>query len=218
VKNAIVVGGGDLGREVAQYVQDARGNDPTFEHRGFLDDAATEPKGYPDLPVLGTTWDYRISAGDVFVMAISDTAARRAVWDRLSQRGAKWLTLVHPLAYVAPTARVGRGCVICPFAFVGAFAVLDDDVTLNVYASAGHDVRIGEHSVLSPYATLNGHVEIAEDVFLGTHATVTIGRRVGRQARVAAGAVVYQDVPELALASGNPARSRVLYAPPGQTA
>jgi len=56
-------------------------------------------------------------------------------------------------------------------------------------------------------------VVLGEEVFLGTHATVTPRLTVGRSAKIAAGAVAIRPVPAYALAVGNPARSRVLYAP-----
>ena len=79
--------------------------------------------------------------------------------------------------------------------------------------AVGHDAQVGDCSVFSPYAVVNGAVVLGEEVFLGTHATVTPGLTVGRSVKIAAGAVVRRPVPAHALAVGNPARSRVLYAP-----
>ena len=102
---------------------------------------------------------------------------------------------------------------VCPFAFIGVGAVLGDHVAVNTYASVGHDAQVGDCSVFSPYAVVNGAVALGEEVFLGTHATVTPGLTVGRSAKITAGAVAVRPVPAYALAVGNPARSRVLYAP-----
>ena len=44
-------------------------------------------------------------------------------------------------------------------------------------------------------------------IFLGTHATITPGIRVGAGSRIAAGAIVYRDVPKGSLAVGNPAKA-----------
>ena len=60
--------------------------------------------------------------------------------------------------------------------------------------------------MLSPYAVVNGGSTLEDEVFMGTHATITPNIRVGRRSKVAAGAVVYRDVPEQSLATGNPAK------------
>jgi len=147
------------------------------------------------------------------VIGVGDPAVRRRLGDAAAARGARFLTLVHPTAYVAPNARLGAGCVVCPFAFIGVGAVLGDHVAVNTYASVGHDAQVGDCSVFSPYAVVNGAVVLGEEVFLGTHATVTPRLTVGRSAKIAAGAVATRPVPAYSLAVGNPARSRVLYAP-----
>ena len=54
-------------------------------------------------------------------------------------------------------------------------------------------------------------VAIEDDVWIGIGAIVLKGVRIGRGARVAAGAVVTRDVPDGATVAGNPAR----LAPPG---
>jgi len=83
-------------------------------------------------------------------------------------------------------------------------------VVLNTYASAGHDCRIGAHSVLSPYAVVNGWSVLEEQVMMGTSAIVTPRTTIHRRAKISAGSVVYRDVPEGALAVGNPAQARVV--------
>ncbi|HEX5829565.1 MAG TPA: hypothetical protein VFY16_01215, partial [Gemmatimonadaceae bacterium] len=101
----------------------------------------------------------------------------------------------------------GAGCIICPFATVGNIAQLGEQVVLTFYASVGHDARVGACSVLSPYAVTNGGSVLGDGVFLGARATVNPGKRVGANAKVVAGAVVYHDVPANALARGNAPRA-----------
>ena len=48
-------------------------------------------------------------------------------------------------------------------------------------------------------------IEIGENVWIGSHATVLPGVRIGRNAIIAAGAVVTKDVPENTIAAGIPA-------------
>lgn len=207
MKNVVIVGAGAFGREVFQYVQDICGNSSELSVKGFLDDADPGPDGF-DLPaqIIGNTCSYAVESHDRFVVAVGAPAVRRLLTERLGDRGATFLTLIHPRAYVAPTARIGPGCIVPPFAMVSCFARLADSVVLGVCSAVGHDAEVGSYCVVSPFAAINGAAVLEKGVFLGTHATVTPRKRVGAHTRVAAGAVVYRDVPDNVFAVGNPAR------------
>jgi sugar O-acyltransferase (sialic acid O-acetyltransferase NeuD family) len=211
----VVVGAGGFGKEVWAYCQDLEAAGRIGRLAGVLDDDHRSVRwAGEEIPVLGTTFDARSGGGTRYVIAVGSPHGRRLLADRLAERGAELATIVHPTAWVAPTASLGPGTIVAPFAFVGPEAQLGANVALNIYASVGHDAVLGGQCVLSPYATVNGNVVLEEAVFLGTHATVLARLRVGAEARVAAGAVVYRDVPAQHLAQGDPARSRGLSAAP----
>lgn len=209
----VIVGAGDFGREILQYCRDCIAAGLEAQIKGFLDDAAAEIGHFhPDVPVLGTIADYTPSGEhERFVIAIGSTPLRRELGQRLRLHGRRFVSIVHPSAYVAPTATLASGCVICPFAFVAPFAQLAEDVVLNTYASVGHDTRVGAGSVLSPYAVINGRVTLETDVFLGTQSAVTAGCSIGHRSKIAAGAVATRDCPPGFLLAGNPAKGRMMF-------
>jgi acetyltransferase-like isoleucine patch superfamily enzyme len=51
-----------------------------------------------------------------------------------------------------------------------------------------------------------GRIDIGDDVWLGAGVTIVSNVRIGDGAVIGAGAVVVKDVPEYAVAVGNPAR------------
>jgi sugar O-acyltransferase (sialic acid O-acetyltransferase NeuD family) len=209
MSRVLVVCAGGFGRELAAYARDAG-----FEVAGFLHDLDAYPGSLDGVslgaPVLGTTGDYQPRDGELLAIGLGDIALRRALTEELLARGARLATVVHPTAWVAPSASLGEGVVIGPFAFVGPDAAVGDLSILNTYASIGHDTVVGRCCVLAPYAVANGRVTLEDEVFLATHATVTPRRRVGAGSAVSAGSVVFQDVPAASFVSGNPARSRGL--------
>jgi sugar O-acyltransferase (sialic acid O-acetyltransferase NeuD family) len=208
--DVIIVGASGFGRELLQYVRDAHKSTAGVHIKGFLDDdpAALHSVGkVMEIEIVGDTRTYAIQEDDRFIISLGDPGLRRALAERLGRRGARFVSIVHPTAYVAPTARIGHGCIIGPFANVGSYVQMEDHVLLNLYSAAGHDVHIGSFCVFSPYSVANGGSRLDDSVFLGTHATVTPNIRVGAESKVAAGAVVYRDVPEQSLAMGNPAKS-----------
>lgn len=205
----ILVGAGGFGREVLLYVLDAIKQSPHLRVKGFLDDnpSALQPF-HSDLPILGSIKDYVIQPHDRFVMTIGDPSTRAKHIQEMEVRGARFLTIIHPTAYVAPTAVVGRGCIVAPFSSIGNSANVGDHVVLTWYSSIAHDGIAHNYVVLSPYSTANGAVTLEEGAFLGTHAVVNPMIRVGSWSKIASGAVVYRNVPPNCLAMGNPAKAR----------
>lgn len=217
-----IVGAGGFGREVLAYARDVARATGTFRIAGFLDDDPNALQGHHALQgrdagaaVIGDIASLTPGEGDRFVLAVGEPRVRRALALALAARGVRddaFVSIVHPTAYVA--GELAPGCVIAPFAFVGPGATLGRHAVLNTYASAGHDARLGDCAVLSPYAVVNGNVVLEEGVFLGTHATVVPGKRVGAWSKLGAGAVALGDLEPGTLAMGNPAKGRVMFAPP----
>lgn len=204
----IIVGAGGFGREVLCWARDAG-----MTVRGFTDSGAGEPRD-DSAPVLGDLSTVHFDPHDRFVIAVGDTVVRRRLAAQVWARGGRLATVIHPTAYVAATATIGDGAVICPFAMVGVWARLDANVVVNTYASVAHDAELGSHVILSPYATVNGNVRLGEGVFLGTSAVVTPGLDVGAWSKIGAGTVVTRRVPEGTLAIGTPPKTRVMFTPP----
>jgi sugar O-acyltransferase (sialic acid O-acetyltransferase NeuD family) len=207
----IIVGAGGFGREVYHWARQAF-SPRDYRLKGFLsrDRRELEPFQIP-VPVLGDPDEYQPEPNDRFLFAIGLIDIKRQVIETLVGKGARFVSLVHPTALVADTARIGQGVIICPFATVSDQVELGDYVMLNFYASCGHDARVGAYSILSPYATLNGFSVLAEEVFLGTHATVTASRRVGARSKVSANSLVMHDVAPRTLVYGVPGVHRALF-------
>jgi len=147
-----------------------------------------------------------VKPDEVFVVPHGDPAVKARLVKKIEQVGGQLLSVIHPTCYVAKTATIGPGVIICPFAYIGPGAVLAPHVTMNVHCGCGHNARIGSYSVLSPYAAVAGAAELGEGVFLGSYAFVAPEKHVGNHSKLSAGAITHHDVPENALAVGNPAR------------
>ncbi|MEY2934440.1 MAG: hypothetical protein RL033_5189 [Pseudomonadota bacterium] len=217
MKQLIVVGAGGLGREVFQYALDMlgspRGQGAETEVLGFLDDNPAALSGDPlEGKILGSIANFRVEPQHHFVIGVGDPATRQVLAQQIAEHGGRFARVVHPLAYVASTAQVSDGCILAPYVFVGAGARLGQHVVLNARASVGHDVVLAEHCVLSPHCVIGGSARLGRGVFMGSSSTIVPQRTIGASSKIAAGAVVLHDVPMGALAVGNPAKSRVMFA------
>jgi sugar O-acyltransferase (sialic acid O-acetyltransferase NeuD family) len=182
-----------------------------WEVAGFLDaevERAAESlreKGVA-LPVLGRPDDYQPRDEDRFVCAIGSTRAKLEVCEALRARGARFETVVHPTAMVAPSAVVGEGVIFRHWAGASVNTVVGDFVTLNSSSGLGHDVVVDAGCTLSAHCDVMGGAALDRGVFLGSHAAVMPGVRVGAFATVGAGSVVLRRVAPGTTVFGVPAK------------
>ncbi len=126
-------------------------------------------------------------------------------------------------SHVMSGARIGKGCILGQNVNVAGGSEIGDNVKIqnNVSVYTGvvveDDVFLGPSCVLTnvtnPRSQVNRHALYERTVLkrgcsIGANATILCGVTVGRYAFVAAGAVVTRDLPDYALAVGNPARRR----------
>jgi len=194
IRNNIIIGTGGFGREVYEWVKENYGSESV---KGFLTKDKINLNDYKiSEPILGdgNEDNYKIVKGDAFIFGIGDIDIKKRIISNLLNRGAHFKRVIHRTACVSPKAEIGIGCVLAPFSFVSSYAVLDDFVTLNYYASCAHDTKVGKYSILSPYATINGNVVLGEETFLGTHSLVSPGKIIGNKCKINVGVSVTSDM------------------------
>jgi len=202
----LIVGAGGFGREVLLWARDTW-PEHASQIAGFL--AADDPasKSLPNrLPILASPLAYEPEPDDLLLLAIGIPRTRRAVAESLLSKGARFLTLVHPTAILAPSATIGIGAIVCPFSIVSDAARVGHFALLNYQSSLGHDASVGDYAVLSPYAALGGNARVEDDVFMGIHATVGPGRRIGARSKVSANSCALADSPPDSIIFGAPGR------------
>ena len=202
----VIVGAGGFAREIRCMLPEfLAGQD--YQFKGFLGKDQGVPSDH-DIGqwLLGDPEVYQPQESDRFILAIGNMDARRRTVEAIGDKNGQFLTIVHPQAYVAPSATLEMGVVIYPFAAVSNNAHLHRCVKLNYYASVGHDTRLGEYCLLAPYATVNGFAELEDDVYMSTHATVAPQVHVGTHSKISANSAVMKDLPANSFAFGVPAQ------------
>lgn len=79
-----------------------------------------------------------------FIPAFGDNIFRLEWIDKIKIAGGKLATLIHPTAYVSPTALIGKGCVILPKALINTDVVVEDGGIINLGAIIDHGCIIEE--------------------------------------------------------------------------
>lgn len=179
INNLVIVGAGGFFLELYEYLLNdiENKNISSVSIKGVLDDQI--PVKPLPTKYLGTIREYIPHNNDVFLIAIGNVKHRENIFNILKEKSARFFTYIHSTALVSSSATLGEGTIVCPMSIVNAKAQVEQNVSINVHTSIGHEARVGPHSVLSPYSALNGSANIGSKVFLGTRATVFPSVTVG---------------------------------------
>lgn len=191
----ILQGGGEHARVVVDCLQ-AQGStvvglfDPKYSGHLF------------GVPQRGT-YDPAFAPDAKAIVAIGDNRLRKVV---VAKTRHPFTSAVHPSVIASSHASWEEGCMILHGAIIQAQTVIGKHVILNTGAKVDHDCVVGDYVHIAPGVTLCGAVEVGEGSFVGAGTVVIPGRKIGAWATIGAGSVVIGDIPDYAVAVGNPAR------------
>jgi sugar O-acyltransferase (sialic acid O-acetyltransferase NeuD family) len=203
----LIVGAGGFGREVLSWVLQIPESQRTCELSGFLDDRLDALDGL-NLPakVIGTPAGYSFKCEDRVVVAVGQPRQKRALVKLLTERGARFNSVIHPSVAIGLNTTWGVGCIFCPGVVLTTNVKVGNHVVFNCNSSSGHDSVIGDYCTMSGHVDVMGCATLGEGVFLGSHACVLPQARVGDGAIIGAGSVVLKKVAPQTTVMGIPAR------------
>ena len=199
MKDLVIVCAGGFGREV-YYMAKKIGQ---WNIKGFIDDNVHALDGVNiALPIIGTIKDWVPSENEVFALGVSSPKTKETIVGIMKAKGAQFVTLIAPHSRIIETAEIGEGCIIS--GSVGDCVKIGDFV--NVMGS-----MIGQDSTIGDYSTTTGYTNIAsahlgKRVFCGSHSVVLNGIKVGDDAYICAGSIVFGRVKAGTKVFGNPAK------------
>lgn len=201
----LIAGAGGHGCVVAETAQ-AMGK---WERIAFLDDRHEAfVEGVLSLPVLGR-FDQAESFQDRYadiVVAIGNCQLRSQWIQRFFAQGFGLPILVHPTAWVSPSAELAEGCVVFAQAAVGTNSHVEGGCIINTGATVDHDCVLGECSHICPGAHVGGDVQIGKQSWIGIGASIVHCVRIGSCVMIGAGSVVISGVEDNVTVAGVPAK------------
>lgn len=120
------------------------------------------------------------------------------------------LKIVHPTAYVSPSAKILDGVIIGPKSILSPGCIIKKNVLLNSGSQIGHHTIIGEHTIISTGAIINGRVNIGSECFIGSNSTVMQNVKISNLSKVTANSALYNNLKSKNIAHGNPAKQTKL--------
>ncbi len=183
---ALIVFGTDTADEIVGAAQDSCANEFDVIKTFRFDDSLDQD---PDF--LATIAN---SIYCNFIVGITDVRLKPRVVEFASANGLKPFSVIHPTAYVAPSATIGDGTFVAPQAVVSVNAKVGSHSIIHFHSSVGHDSQIAEYCAILPGARISGNVTLAEGVVVGSGAFVFQGVHIGRRSQIDALTYVRHDV------------------------
>jgi sugar O-acyltransferase (sialic acid O-acetyltransferase NeuD family) len=160
-----------------------------------------------DHRIIGRTeLEPDILADPFFVPLFAPGHRQMAAAEALASGFTAAFTLIDPTSVTPSAFAPGHGSYINAGCTIGAAGCFGEFTFVNRGASIGHHARFDRFVSVGPGAVLAGQVQVGKGSVIGAGAIVLPGVRIGANAVVGAGAVVARDVPDHAMAVGNPAR------------
>lgn len=159
----------------------------------LTESGAHEWRGIPVLHVGDDITAYPLLQVGL-VNGVGEQHARRRLFERFKAKGYYFPVLIHPNAWVDPSATLDEGVQVMAGAVVQVDACLGKNVIVNTKASVDHDCVIEDHVHIAPGASVCGHVHVKTGAFIASGVTIVIGIQVGESAVAGAGASIVRDI------------------------
>lgn len=209
MKDLVIIGAGDFGREVSWVVERINQNKKTWNLLGFVDDnPSIQNEDIDGYSVLGTLSYFNKNSKEIYVVcSIGTGAIRKKVMDRVSAIPGVFLaTLIDPAAIIGRNVKIGAGCVVCAGSILAISTILHDNVIINLNCTIGHDTILNEFCTVHPGSNISGKVQLQSCVDVGTGTKIIQGITVCNFCVLGAGTVVVKDIREPGTYVGIPAK------------
>lgn len=175
----------------------------------FLDDGLPLGSKVIEGEVKGKIADLASLKGkaDKVHAAIGSNEARFTLLHKAKELGFTPETIVHPTAFVDPSAKLGEGVFVAAGAFIGPRAEIGDGVIINSKASVDHDCKVGSYSHICPGVILTGAVSVGPLTTVGAGSIVKPLVKIGANDLIGSGSIVVKNIGDNTVAFGSPAKA-----------
>ena len=175
MKNIVIIGAGDLGKEIVWLIEDINKRQPTYLILGFLDDdLKKDTYSFYGYKVLGGTDKLdELSQKIPFsaVIAIQDGEIRKKIVEAHPEFE-NWETIIHPTAVIASSTKVGKGCVCFPQVTVSVDSYLGTFGLYYIHSTICNDCWIGNYVSIMANASVSEHAEIESGCLIRANTTI----------------------------------------------
>lgn len=162
-KKILLLGAGGHAAVVSEVIYTLKDcmNNPIYEKIDYLDDKSEKAIGkIQELDDIGRNYD------EVFC-CIGNNKLRGELVEKAMKMGFTIPVLVHPTAYISPSAVIKLGTVVETKAIVNANSVVNEGCIISVGAIVDHDVKVGRFCHVNAGAICNAGSSISNERKIG---------------------------------------------------
>ncbi|MCT4588713.1 MAG: acetyltransferase [Carboxylicivirga sp.] len=193
----IIIGAGGHGAELDEYIQYDRikGQKSQIQIIGFLDDNPDSYNHYAfSAPLLGDIKNHQVRSDCQYIIGIANLDYRRMIVESFLSKGARFMSFIHPTAYISPSAKLETGCIVGPNANIGPNVKVGSFNLINSRCSLGHDTELGDYNFICPNVCFSGFTKVGDDNLFGINSATIPSTVVGNRNKIAAGLVLSKPV------------------------
>ena len=189
----LIGGGGHCNSCIDVIEQEGR-----FKIAGIVDLPEKQNQRVLGYPILGSDRDLpQLIAKYANVLItlgqLGSSSRREEMVIAALKMGANFPTVISPMAYVSPHARVGKGTIVMHQALINANAGVGENCIINTKALIEHDASIEAHCHVSTGALVNGGVILGKGSFWGSGAVSKEYTRIPPQSFIKANSLARRE-------------------------
>lgn len=171
-----VLGGGTLGRFIADIAADCEG----LTIAGFFDDRYPAVAEIGGIPVVGRFSDADPAVHRHIAIGVGEPKDRRRLFEQCCAAGFELPSVVHPSAVISRTATIADGVIIGPHSTVLSGSRIGSGCCLLSMVNVNHDITV------QPWCLIGASVAIGNGATLEEGCHIAMGQVIRPAATVAA--------------------------------
>ena len=187
MKNIVILGAGDLGKEIVWLIEDINKREPQYLILGFLDDDLQKMgDSFFGYKVLGTSKDLDLIASKMpvyAIIAIQDGMVRKKIVEEHPTFD-NWETIIHPSAVVASTSKIGKGSILFPQVTISVDNNLGKFGLYYIHATVCNDCLVGDYTSVMSGSSISEHVKVGMGCFLAAGSTIYPHIQIGNNVNI----------------------------------
>ncbi len=212
MKQIIIIGNSGAARECYWLLQDVFSHDVTLSQEytfaGFL-----SWKGYvADLKelhtkFLGNSDEHHVCPETLYIIGIASPQLRQQVFEEFSKKNAQFMNLIHPTAYICPSASMGQANILQRSTTLYCNAKLGNGNYLNGSVNLAHDATVKDFNLLGPGSMVLGNAQVGSANQLAPHCILLNNTTIGNNNILAPNTCIYKGCRDNCRMMGSPALS-----------
>lgn len=141
-----------------------------------------------------------------FIISIGEPAVKDIVFKKLQDHNCTVTNLIHPEIRIPHGVKMGVGIVVHRRSPLPPMSIIGNNVLIQAIAVTGHNLVLGDNVVISSLSFVGGDTTIGRNTYVAPHCCIRNGLTIGEDVVLGMGSVVMKDIPDRAVAYGNPCK------------